>query len=74
MNKFRLFLVVMSAAVLSACSSVGVGFDIPVGPFSIGVVQALAACLWVSELASDPLGWALALIKAGRSPGARVLA
>ena len=37
MNKFRLFLVVMSAAVLSACSSVGVGFGIPVGPFLIGV-------------------------------------
>ena len=37
MNKSRLFLVVMSAALLSACSSVGVGFGIPIGPFSIGV-------------------------------------
>ena len=36
-NKSRLFLVLVSAALLPGCGSVGVGFGIPIGPFSIGV-------------------------------------
>ena len=37
MNKSRLFSVLMSVALLPGCGSVGVGFGIPIGPFSIGV-------------------------------------
>ncbi len=37
MNNLQIFLVVMSATLLAGCNSVGVGFGIPIGPFSIGV-------------------------------------
>ena len=36
-NKSRLFFVLLPAALLAGCNSVGVGFGIPIGPFSIGV-------------------------------------
>ena len=36
-NKSSLCSVLLSAALLAGCSSVGVGFGIPIGPFSIGV-------------------------------------
>ena len=37
MNKFAVVLMAIVAALLAGCNSVGVGFGIPVGPFSIGV-------------------------------------
>ena len=37
MNKSRIFSLFLSTALLAGCSSVGVGFGIPIGPFSIGV-------------------------------------
>ena len=37
MNTFKIFSVLLSAALLTGCASVGVGFGIPVGPFTIGV-------------------------------------
>ena len=36
-NKSRLFFVLLPAVLLAGCNSVGVGFGIPIGPFSIGV-------------------------------------
>ena len=36
-NKSRLFSVLVSAALVPGCGSVGLGFGIPIGPFSIGV-------------------------------------
>jgi len=36
-NKLRIFLVVLYVTLLTGCNSVGVGFGIPIGPFSIGV-------------------------------------
>ena len=37
MNKSRIFSVLLFTVLLAGCNSVGVGFGIPVGPFSIGV-------------------------------------
>ena len=69
MNKFKLFSVVVSATLLSACSSVGVGFGIPIGPFSIGVGAGTGGVSLGVGTGVGPLGVGVGVNQSGQVTG-----